>query len=366
MHIGEREAKWLMIVLFLSKLLFMGVRQYVAGGGTAAWLQAAWCGAAALAVFAVLSRLYRKFEGRGLFDLTEYAFGAPGLKLIGTGLFLLITVDTAMLLRMYADTIASITLSTSPAFYIMLFLLAAIIVSALAGVEAVAKYSYVAGICIVALLAILFAMDMPNLHTENILPILGNGPKALLTGIGGADIYADTLFLFFLTPYLSKDGAYRRAGYKAIAIGAAVIVLTTLVYTLNVPYPASAEFTLPVLEISSAVNVDVIFQRAESIFLVLWIFSGFLSLGALFCFALFACKETFHLQNHRAVIGALVVIVTTLAMTAGNFSEYQWFYIKFHQGFTIAAFALPILIFTAARIRSRIQKGGNRHEKPSA
>lgn len=363
MHIGEKEAKWLMIVLFVSKLLFMGVRQYVAGSGTAAWIQAAWCGAVAIAVFAVLSGLYRRFEGRGLFDLAEYAFGAAGLKVLGGALFLLIAVDTAMLLRMYADTIASITLSTSPAFYIMLFLLAAVVTSALSGVEAVAKYSYVAGICIVALLALLFAMDVPNLQTENILPTLGNGPKRILLGFGGADIYADMLFLFFLTPYLAKDGAYRRAGYKAVGIGAAVIVVTTLIYTLNVPFPASGQFTLPVLEISSAINVDVIFQRAESIFLVLWIFSGFLSLGALFCFGLFACKETFHLQNHRAVIGALVVIVAALALTAGNYSKYQWFYVKFHQWFTMAAFVIPAAVFAAARIRARRSKGGKPHEK---
>lgn len=363
MHIGEKEAKWLMIVLFVSKLLFMGVRQYVAGSGTAAWIQAAWCGLLAIVVFAVLSRLYRRFEGRGLFDLAQYAFGGAGLKILGGALFVLIVVDTAMLLRMYADTIASITLSTSPAFYIMLFLLAAVVTAALSGVEAVAKYSYAAGICIVVLLGVLFAMDVPNLQAENILPVLGNGPGNILLGFGGSDIYADMLFLFFITPYLAKDGAYRRAGYKAVGIGAAVIVATTLIYSLNVPYPASGQFTLPVLEISSAINVDVIFQRAESIFLVLWIFSGFLSLGALFCFGLFACKETFHLQNHRAVIGTLMVILAALAMTAGSYSKHQWFYVKFHQWFTIAAFAIPAVVFAAARIRARREKGGDTHEK---
>ena len=362
MHIGEKEAKWLMILLFVSKLLFLGVRQYVAGGATAAWLQAAWCALLAIAVFAALSGLYRRFEGRGLFDLASYAFGDAGLKILGSALFLLLAVDAALLLRMYADTIASITLSTTPAVYVMLFLLAAIVTCALAGVESVAKYSYVAGICIVALLLLLFAMDVPNLRPENLLPLLGNGPEHILLGFGGADIYADMLFLFFLTPYLSKDGAYRRAGYKAVGFGAGVIVLTTLVYTMNVPYPASGQFTLPVLELSSAIPVAVIFQRAESIFLVLWIFSGFLSLGALFCFGLFACKETFHLQNHRAVIGALTVIIALLAMTAGNYSKYQGFYQRFHQGFTIAAFAIPAIVFIGARIRARGKKGGDADE----
>ncbi|UKI36945.1 MAG: hypothetical protein L6V93_01565 [Clostridiales bacterium] len=52
-------------------------------------------------------------------------------------------------------------------------------------------------------------------------------------------MYNEILFLFFLSSYLEKKEDAAKVGIKAILISSAVIIASTFIYNLCVPYPVS-------------------------------------------------------------------------------------------------------------------------------
>lgn len=347
-RITGREATWFLVILLVSKILFADINKYVNHSGTAAYMQSAWCALIALVLFAIASHLS---EGENILSAANSALGNIGMKSVGIILSLILLLDAGVMLRVYADIISSIALPESSDFFIMLFLIAAAAFAAFAGVGTMAAYSYAAGIVLVASLVLILVLNVPNYDISNIYPVLGNGFENIFTGIDGLSVYADIFLIFLMASYFKPGISVRKTGIKAIIISGIVISATTLAYILTMPYPASSDFTLPVLEIAFDVNLDVIFQRAEGLFLFLWIFSGFILIGTYICFSILSFEKSFKLTDRRAVIGVFLLIAACIALSADTSSLQSKAYGIFYTVFTVIAFALPIAIYGLKRLR---------------
>ncbi len=346
--IGGKEAMWLLVILFVSKILFADISRYVAHSGNAAYMQTAWCALIALVLFLIAARLSGEED---ILEASRRAFGSVGTKAVGAIISALLLLNGGVMLRVYTDIISSIALPDSPDFLIMVFLIGAAAFAAFAGTGTLAAYSFAAGIVLVAALGVILVLNIPNYDLTNIYPLLGGGGDKILTGIGGLDVYGDIFLIFLMASEMKKGTSVKKVGTGAIIIAGAVITLTTFLYILTVPYPSSADFTLPVLEIAFDVNLDVIFQRAEGLFFFLWIFSGFIMIGAYICFAIRSFKSAFRLADRRAVIGVFLVIAASVAMWADLSTLQSGVYGVFYAVFTAIAFALPIVVYGIGKRR---------------
>lgn len=346
--ISSKETTWFLIILFVSKILFADINEYINFSGTAAYMQTAWCAFLALVIFYVTAYIA---DGDDIFSASYTAFGNIGMKSIGIIISVLLIFDAGVMFRVYADIIASIVLPESSDFFIMILLVAAAGFATFAGVGTLASYSYAAGIILVASLVLILVLNIPNYSLTNIYPLLGNGGDKILSGVGGINVYADIFLLFLMSVYFKKGESVRKSGIKAIIISGIVITVTTFLYILTVPYPASSGFALPILEIAFDVNLDVIFQRAEGLFLFLWIFSGFILTGAYISFSVLSFEKTFNLSDRRAVIGVFLLIAACIALCADTSSLQSGVYTVFYKIFTAVAFILPFLVFSIKRLR---------------
>ncbi len=348
--VAGKEATWFLVILFVSKILFADINRYVNFSGTAAYMQTAWCAFIALLLFAVAARMAGDSD---IFEASHSALGSFGTKIVGIILTLILLLVAGVMLRVYADIISSIALPEASDFFIMLFLIAAAAFAAFAGIGTLAAYAYAAGIVLVVSLGLILILNFSNYDISNIYPILGNGADSILSGLGGLDVYADILLVFLMASYFKKGTSISKTGTKAIIISGVVITLTTFLYILTVPYPASSGFALPVLEIAFDVNLDVIFQRAEGLFFFLWIFSGFILIGAYICFSILSFEKTFKLSDRRAVIGVFLLIAACVALCADTSALQSKAYSIFYAVFTVIAFVLPIAIYGIKKIRGK-------------
>ena len=348
--INSKEATWFFVILFVSKILFADINEYVNHSGTAAYMQTGWCTFLAVVLFAVTSYLS---GGDDIFYASRTAFGDIGLKVVGILISVLLLMDTGVIFRVYSDIIASIVLPESADFFILILLAVAAGFAAFAGVGTLTSYSYAAGIVLVASLVLILVLNVPNYSLENIYPVLGKGGDKILSGIGGINVYADIFLLYIISSDFKKDDSVKKTGVKAIIISGIVISLTTFLYILTVPYPASSIFSLPVLEIAFDVNLDVIFQRAEALFLFLWIFSGFILTGAYLAFSIKSFEKSFKLSDRRAVIGVFLLIAVCIALCVDTVSLKNGIYSGFYKVFTGIAFLLPPTVFLIKRLTGK-------------
>jgi len=350
MRLREGEATWLLTVLLTSKILFAGIGRFVAVSGTAGWLQSIWCVFVALVIFRVLCRLYRPFEGKDMMAVAELGMGVGARVLVGVLVSGALMLHTALMLRIYADTVSALTLFESPLFFVLLFFAATMMAGAFAGLGGLARICMVAGVVLGGMLALLLFLSVPRFTIENLFPILGKGVPAVLGGLDGLEIFSDVALLFLITPHLNRDGAYRRVGTRALVWSGVTVTAFVLVYLLCVPYPAATQFKLPMLEIAGGVNADVVFQRAEGIFLLVWIFAGFLSLCITFYLSLYSFSRAAFLSDRRGVTAAFLVIAVALALIPGADGSYARYYQVFFLGYTVFAFGLPAVLAVGARL----------------
>lgn len=348
--IGDKEAIWFLVILFVSKILFADINRYVSQSGTAAYMQTVWCALLAAVIFIITASLSGEYD---IFQASYTAFGNVGMKVIGIAISLTLLLNAGVMLRVYAEVISSIALPDASEFFILAVLVIAGAFAAFSGIGTLASYSFAAGIVLVATLGFILVLNVPNYDTSNIYPILGKGLKNIITGVDGLSVYADVFLVFLMATHFGKGTSAKKVGIRAIAISGAVITVTTLLYILTVPYPAATEFSLPILEIAFDVNLDVIFQRAEGLFLFLWIFSGFIVIGAYICFSVLSFERTFNLADRRGVIGVFLLIGLGVAMSMESVSLQRELYTAFYTVFTVVSYGLPIAVFGIRKLRGR-------------
>jgi len=350
-RVGTRELIWFFALLFISKILFADIGDYVKNCGSAGYILTAAAGVFALVLFVLIIRL-----ADGETDIIESAgktFGKWGMRVTGVIITLLLVAQSGIMIRVYTDIISSIVLPESSDVFIMLFLVAAVFFAAFAGTGTLAAYSYVAGIIFVITLAVILVLNIPNYDVTNIYPLLGKGITGISAGVGAVGVYSDMLLLFLVAPYLTEKASVKKGGIISIVISAIVITVTTLSYIMTVEYPFSSSLTLPVLEIAFDVNLDIVFQRAEGLFFFLWIFSGFIVTGAYLCFALVTFVKSFNLTDRRAPIGAFVFVAACIALIAGSSARERELYRIIYSVFAVVSFALPLFVFGIKKFKRR-------------
>ncbi len=354
MKIGTKEAAWVMVVLLVSKILFSDVNRFVYESGTAGYLQVLLCTGVALLLFWGVSALYKKSGAKGdLFDLAKSSMGKVGLIISGTILFAFELLNVAMQLKIFSNTISTITLTNSPIYFILIFITVVMVAAGYAGIEGISRFCSIGGFIMAVFLGILLLFDIPHCDGSNLFPILGNGALAILKGTRSIAVFNEIIFLFLLIPYLKPDISIQKIGFTSLIIAGVIFSLCTFFYILTVPYPVALNFYMPLLQISSAVNIDFLFERAESIYLLLWIITCFLYMGITFFFLLITFAKTFSLRNYKALIPAFMAILIVISGFWSNINQLRPFYLALYYIFCGVAYLLPAVIFTVSWIKNR-------------
>lgn len=347
--VKSREVTWLFVTLFISKILFSDIGGYISRCGTAAYILTALNCLLTLAFFKLT--LLLSGADTDLFKAAEET-GIRGFKKIVGALLTVVFLSYAgVMMRVYTDVISSIVLPHGSDLKIMAFLVVVSVFVCYAGVGVLTSYSYGVGVVLVSALAAILVLNIPNYDYTNIFPVLGKGADTIASNAVNISAYADLLLLFVITPYLKDKGSAVGSGMRAILISGAVITVSAFAYIMSVEYPFSQSLTLPILEIAFDVNLDVIFQRAEGVFFFLWIFSGFVVIGAYLSFALMSFVKGFGLSDRRAPSSMFVLTAAAIALSIESSASASEGYRLFYNIFAFVSFLIPIAVFGIRRVK---------------
>ena len=358
MDISKSEGKWLMLSLLLPKIFFTPIYTLVKRSCTGAYIEVVYISIIAIILISIIVKLYAEFEGKDIYSITHFACGKTGAFLIGTLLLMLSLVNTIIMFREFASVISLLTLKGSTLFYVMSFISLTIFFSARKGIFGLSKISVLWGVLISFILLSILLMSIPEMNINNIYPVFGNGFKKILSGYEDIPIFYELIYFIFILPYIGKS--HKNVGYKSVITYSFILLVFTLAYTLLVPYPTSEKFKFPLLQITSSVNLDILFQRIEALYLIAVIFSSFVYLGTTFTISLNIAKNTFCISDCKALIGAFLIIVFTSSLFFKNTESAFIAQNVFSKIFFVIGYIVVIFILTLANIKKRHMKGENK------
>ena len=360
-----RIGKWsaiAMLVNFLSTKIFLTLpRDIVETAGTAVWILVLYVSTLAAISFLLISSLYSKFQGKDLVDIGEKLAGGVGRVVVGIISMAFFFLATSITLREFAENMKTIAFKLSPISFVMVFFVGAVIFAAYSGLEAISRMHLITvPIIIIGFIIIMLGVSQ-NFEFTNLLPFWGNGVSAIFGwGTFKLSIYADVILIFFLSPYIihtHKD--FKFIGFVSIGISAAFMLLSVIMFLGALPYPAAIENLLPIYQLGRIISYGRLFQRIESLFIVIWVISALLYLSSAFYFLVNTFKKTFKLSYHQPTVLAFAIIVFNLSLLPQSLMAADEMRKNFFDNLgLILTFVLAVILLIMARIFKKKAKGG--------
>lgn len=310
-QIGSKETIWLFIILILSRVTLDAVSVFVYNSGTAAAINSI-CGLIIATIAVLITNI--AFKKNNSEDVFASVFGKRGQMLLGIILFIITILNASRRMTMFSDAIGDFVLETSPKAFILGIFAFSVFFASFMGIEPLTRFSYLAGIGIVLLIGIIAISSSVEVKLENIYPILGKGRA--LNVFNMLYVFSDIMYFYLIGRHVANRKKHIELG---IVIKSGIIIsFLAFFYTLCVPYPVSEKFVYPIYRLASLANTSVLIQRLDGFVFLIWLFSGFVSVGALTIFASEIFKSVFKLSDRRGALPVITFVIFLIALTCAD------------------------------------------------
>lgn len=357
---GKWESVALLINLICTKVFLYFPRMVVEDAGSAGWIMTIYICLLAFILMFFLNRLYGKFEGKDIIDITEIA-GGRILKLI-TGLIIsgALLALTVNVIREFSEEMKVVSLTLSPLSYIMIFFIIGMVIGSFLGIESIVRYNAIM-VPVIAVGYILILLGaVPEIEITNIYPILGYGAdEAFIKGFSRVSVFGELMVIFLLPPFTGSNKELRRAGWLALGFSSVFLTAGSLMYILTFPYPSILESFLPLFQMARLINLGRFFQRIEALFVLTWAMAALMYLTSTFYFSIYSFAKTAGLKYMRPLILPFAIIVFSLAFIPPNLISVIKIETEIiNRMLWLVTFVIAGLILIIANLRNNPGRGG--------
>lgn len=309
----RKEITALLINIISTKMLLTFPKILIMDSGNSAWIQALYNTVIVFFIFLLTYKIYR--GNKNIIEIAEMS-GGKGLKiLVGIVVFIALMINSASIIRLFPETVKIVLLQDFRVEAILVVFLIAIGVGAYMGIEAISRINYIFMPIAGTVLLIFVLLLLPYYRFENILPLFGEGYKAIFVkGFNTISLFSDLLLLNILIPHCKNLNEVKKSGKKAIWISGIIAVVIMLSYCLIYPYPVSKDFIIPVYQLARIVHLSSFFSRFEALFQFIWSIIMLLY-GTIYIYTMaYIWQISFSLKHYKPLIFPIVVISGVIGM----------------------------------------------------
>jgi len=200
--IDKKELTSTFINLIIAKMFFTYPRMLVLNAGSGAWIQMLYVAFISFLLFLVVNKLNSSAGMENIFDISEKIGGKALRIVIGLIIFCVLTVNLAMNIRIFSESIRTVLLPNTPTSMVMLLFIIAISIAAYMGIYSICRihalFMPVAAIVMIGFLIML----IPDINLSNIFPIAGLGTyNIFVNGLESLSLFADVMTIYILLPF---------------------------------------------------------------------------------------------------------------------------------------------------------------------
>lgn len=363
LKIGVFEGVSLLMVGICTQVFLNFPRIMLEDAGTSGWMLSVYISIIAFILLIIIIKLYSPFEGMDLIDIAEVAGGGIARVLIGIIITLYFTYILSIVLREFTEDLKIIALPISPISYVTVFFVAGMLIGACAGIVPIVRLCTLAVPVITIGYLIIHIGMFPYYDLTRILPLFGNGPKDIfINGIFRISNYSGLISLYIIAPFLQTKENLNKVAYIGTGISAIILIISTFIFSISVPYPTSTEVFLPVYHLARIFYFGLFFQRIESIFIFIWVMAALLYLSAGLYMLTHIFRKTFKLKYYKPLLLPFTALLFTLSLMPQNLeSTIELESATFRKHAWIVTFAMVFALLIIARIRKR--PGSDRNKR---
>lgn len=351
--ISTIEAIAFILIAAINKLVLSDPKKLIESVGTSAWLNIIAISIVTIIFILIICKLYKNFVGKDILDVSEYLGGKTLKKIIGILYFILFIYIAIIVLRNFSDSLQKIFLPNTPLTYIMLFIVIGMILANKLGFSSIIKINtFIVFLSLISII-IIFIAPIAYFDISHLFPILGNGlSETLFSGLTNMCVFSGLTYLYFIMPFLSKPQEFKKIAVISVIISSIYLFLSIISLLGLFGHLITMEDMFSVLLISKIINLGTVFERVDTIFLLVWIFSILVHLSFILYFALYNYKTATNISNQNGMIYTVTGLIFALSLLPKNIVELNYLQNNMLKAIVIAfLFVLPFILFVLANLK---------------
>lgn len=361
-QISDAQGIKIGILFIFGSTLVMGTG---AQAGRDMWLSVLAAVIVAIPVVLIYARILSLFPGKDLYEILELNLGKVFGKILSLVYIWFSFHLGSLILRNFGEFIITVALPRTPKMVPMIMLGFLCIWAAKAGIETIARCGDYFIMFVLGLILLYSLLAIPVMDLNNIPPIMGQGFKKAMSGIGSAFSYPFGETVVFLTIFscLKRKKSAYKVYTTALIIGGFISVYIALRnITILGPLTIKAVY-FPSYSAISRINVGNFIQRIEIGVTIIFLLSGFIKSAICFLSASKGVARLFGFKDYRIIVTPVGLLMINLSyiIYADIIEMIEWSYeIWPYYTFPIQVI-LPIMIWIFIELK---EKTRNKQKEP--
>lgn len=320
------EGVSLLSLTFLYHVFNEVIPTLVVDAGTSAWMAQIISVAVGLALLGLYRLASRRYPDLDFLQILDRACGKALGRMIQALLLMYLLAYAASCLNQAEETLQLYAYTDFNSLTLDLFLMGAVAVYALFSIRGMAKTVSVFLPLILAALLLILLICYNQYDIHLLTPLWGYGFKGTAAnGVKMGSQFGGIVILGIFGSSFPDRSAFAKSALWSMLTAGGAIVLTTLCYTMAVPYYSAKNQLSGVMGVAEANYNSRFLQRVESMFIAILVMAILLLVGISFL----AIKKTYcHIfaipsRASKAVVAPLALLVICVVRTMGNLQEFK-------------------------------------------
>jgi spore germination protein KB len=349
---------WMLTTLEISMSIWLTLSPTIEIARQDAWISLIVAGVIGLVVTLILVRVCQRHSAHTLVEFAQKLFGKWVGKLIGVLYILVWFSVSADILRIFSLFIKQFLFHDTPIWVIAILMIAAMVyINYAGGVEAIARFSELAGPLLLVGIVITFGLNVTNLRPTLLLPVYADsGAISILKGsVWNASFLGESMMIMMLVPFISNSQKMLKPTLLAIFIPSLIAVITAIFVIMTFGTNIGSTLIYPYFTMVRFINYLEFIQNMDVWIMFIWIFSVFVKLAIYLFINSYGTAQLIGIKNWRVIIGFAATVIFTISLVPANvigmldFAKFVWIiYI-----FPIFIVGLPIILLLVSLLRGQ-------------
>lgn len=361
--IGKVEAIFAISIVMVNRIILNLPYSILENTSTGSVLNLIYVGAIGLVLVLLINKMFKAFPSSDIIDLAEFSGGRIFKTIISIFFICLLFLTLFSTVIDFTNLLKIIYFHRSPAIFIILFFILALLISNLIGLRSIAKtISLILPFTVISIL-FTFCAVFDSISIDSFTPILGDGYKSVfVNGITNLFSFSIIIFFFFFKPLLKNSFDFPKVTVISFIISWILLLLTVL--SLLIAFPAiHASSTINFLySLARKIELGNFLQRLDAIFIILWILCVF-SYLSIITYIITTVFKKLTLSTERNMFAYLVsIILLGLSLLPINIAEIKFIQGTIYKYIILSAFAVGIIVLISANLKFKHSQKSRRQK----
>ncbi len=358
--LGNFEAICLIVILFINHIVLNLPQMILDNSGSASILNCLYILALAFIFIILVVKLFKKFLGLDIVDISEYLGGKFLKVLIGLICIIHLIMECAFLTRLFSKNLLILYFNNYPiSFFLFIFLFIGVLANFIGKKSIIKNNTLITPLAFLSItISFIFVINL--FRFEHTLPIFADGAnKIFLCGASNIFAFNGLFFFFFISPMLNKKEDTSKVAYFSVLLCGILLLfaIATLIFAFSDIFYVSRLSPLYFIIVNS--KLSGFLERPELIFIFIWALAlmSFISIVIMFCRKIFGKVFKTDEKNSKPLSLLFATLIFVMALLIDNVFELEIIANNFYKyGSLIVVFGLFTLILILANIKKKIRK----------